>query len=139
MSTSDPIVIVGAARTPMGAFQGDFSSLAAHDLGGAAIKAAVERAGIPADAVGEVLFGNCLMAGQGQAPARQAMRKAGLPDSSGAVTLSKMCGSGMRAAMFGHDMLLAGSANVMVAGGMESMTNAPHLVNVRKEIGRAHV
>jgi acetyl-CoA C-acetyltransferase len=127
-STQDPIVIVGAARTPMGSFQGDFSSLAAHDLGGAAIKAAVERAGITGDAVNEVLFGNCLMAGQGQAPARQAGFKGGLPISAGAVTLSKMCGSGMRAAMFGHDMLQAGSADVVVAGGMESMTNAPYLL-----------
>ena len=125
---TDTIVIVGAARTPMGSFQGDFSSLAAHDLGGAAIKAAVERAGIAADSVNEVLFGNCLMAGQGQAPARQAGFKGGLPISAGAVTLSKMCGSGMRAAMFGHDMLLAGSADVVVAGGMESMTNAPYLL-----------
>lgn len=125
---AESIVIVGAARTPMGAFQGDFSTLAAHDLGGAAIRAAVERAGIPADAVGEVLFGNCLMAGQGQAPARQASFKAGLPKSTGAVTLSKMCGSGMKAAMFAHDMLLAGTHAIMVAGGMESMTNAPYLL-----------
>ena len=125
---ADSIVIVGAARTPMGGFQGDFSSLAAHDLGGAAIKAAVERASIPSDAVGEVLFGNCLMAGQGQAPARQAAFKGGLPKSSGAVTLSKMCGSGMKAAMFAHDMLLAGTHEIMVAGGMESMTNAPYLL-----------
>ena len=128
VSTPDPIVIVGAARTPMGSFQGDFSSLSAHDLGGAAIKAAVERAGIAGDAVNEVLFGNCLMAGQGQAPARQAGFKGGLPISAGAVTLSKMCGSGMRAAMLGHDMLQAGSADVVVAGGMESMTNAPYLL-----------
>src|SRR5512140_3322800 len=125
---SDSIVIVGAARTPMGAFQGDFSALSAHDLGGAAIKAAVERAGVSGDAVGEVLFGNCLMAGQGQAPARQAAFKGGLPKSAGAVTLSKMCGSGMKAAMFAHDMLLAGTHEVMVAGGMESMTNAPYLL-----------
>ena len=125
---AETIVIVGAARTPMGGFQGDFSGLAAHDLGGAAIKAAVERAGIPSDAVGEVLFGNCLMAGQGQAPARQAAFKGGLPKSSGAVTLSKMCGSGMKAAMFAHDMLLAGTHEIMVAGGMESMTNAPYLM-----------
>ena len=124
----DPIVIVSAVRTPMGAFQGDFATLAAHDLGGAAIKAAVERAGIAPDSVNEVLFGNCLMAGQGQAPARQAAFKGGLPKGAGAVTLSKMCGSGMRAAMFAHDMLTAGSADVMVAGGMESMTNAPHLL-----------
>lgn len=125
---AESIVIVGAARTPMGGFQGDFSALAAHDLGGAAIRAAVERAGIPSDAVGEVLFGNCLMAGQGQAPARQAAFKGGLPKSSGAVTLSKMCGSGMKAAMFAHDMLLAGTHEIMVAGGMESMTNAPYLL-----------
>ncbi|MEK9802931.1 MAG: acetyl-CoA C-acyltransferase [Curvibacter sp.] len=125
---SDPIVIVGAARTPMGAFQGDFSSLSAHDLGGAAIKAAVERAGIAPELVNEVLMGNCLMAGQGQAPARQAGFKGGLPKSAGAVTLSKMCGSGMRAAMFAHDMLAGGSAEVIVAGGMESMTNAPYLM-----------
>ena len=125
---SESIVIVGTARTPMGGFQGDFSALSAHDLGGAAIKAAVERAGISGDAVGEVLMGNCLMAGQGQAPARQAAFKAGLPKSAGAVTLSKMCGSGMKAAMFAHDMLLAGTHEVMVAGGMESMTNAPYLM-----------
>jgi acetyl-CoA C-acetyltransferase len=125
---NDSIVIVSAARTPMGSFQGDFSSLAAHDLGGVAIKAAVQRAGIASEQVDEVLFGNCLMAGQGQAPARQAAFKGGLPISAGAVTLSKMCGSGMRAAMFGHDMLLAGSASVLVAGGMESMTNAPYLL-----------
>ncbi len=125
---SDPIVIVSTARTPMGAFQGDFATLAAHDLGGVAIKAAVGRAGISPDAVNELLFGNCLMAGQGQAPARQAGFKGGLPKSAGAVTLSKMCGSGMRAAMFAHDMLVAGSADVIVAGGMESMTNAPHLL-----------
>ncbi len=125
---SDPIVIVSAARTPMGSFQGDFASLAAHDLGGAAIAAAVARAGIAPDAVTEVLFGNCLMAGQGQAPARQAAFKGGLPKSAGAVTLSKMCGSGMRAAMFAHDILSAGSQDVRVAGGMESMTNAPYLM-----------
>ena len=125
---SDPIVIVSAARTPMGSFQGDFSTLAAHDLGGVAIQAAVERAGIAPELVTEVLFGNCLMAGQGQAPARQAAFKGGLPKSAGAVTLSKMCGSGMRAAMFAHDMLVAGTHDVLVAGGMESMTNAPYLM-----------
>ncbi|MDD0810237.1 acetyl-CoA C-acyltransferase [Curvibacter sp. RS43] len=125
---SESIVIVGAARTPMGSFQGDFSALSAHDLGGAAIRAAVERAGVAPEAVGEVLFGNCLMAGQGQAPARQAAFKGGLPKGAGAVTLSKMCGSGMKAAMLAHDMLLAGSHDVMVAGGMESMTNAPYLM-----------
>ena len=126
--TTDPIVIVGAARTPMGGFQGDFSSLSAHDLGGVAIKAAMDRAGIKPELVTEVLLGNCLMAGQGQAPARQAAFKGGLPISAGAVTLSKMCGSGMKAAMFAHDMLQVGSHDVMVAGGMESMTNAPHLL-----------
>ena len=126
--TTDSIVILGAARTPMGSFQGDFSSIAAHDLGGVAIAAAVARAGIAPAAVGEVLFGNCLMAGQGQAPARQAAFKGGLPKEAGAVTLSKMCGSGMKAAMFAHDMLLAGTHDVMVAGGMESMTNAPYLL-----------
>ena len=130
---NDPIVIVSAARTPIGGLLGDFSSLQAHQLGAVAIKAAVERAGIAGDAVDEALMGCCLMAGQGQAPARQAVLAAGLPPSVGAVTLSKMCGSGMRAMMFGHDMLAAGSADVIVAGGMESMTNAPHLlVNARK-------
>ena len=125
---SESIVIVAAARTPMGSFQGDFASLAAHDLGGAAIAAAVQRAGVAPEQVDEVLMGNCLMAGQGQAPARQAAFKGGLPESAGAITLSKMCGSGMRAAMLAHDMLLAGSADVLVAGGMESMTNAPYLL-----------
>ena len=133
MST-DPIVIVSAARTPIGGMLGDFASLAAWELGAVAIKAAVERVGVPGDAVDEVIFGNCLMAGQGQAPARQAALKAGLPQSAGAVTLSKMCGSGMRALMFGHDMLAAGSARVVVAGGMESMTNAPHLLFARKGV-----
>ena len=131
---ADPIVIVSAARTPIGGLLGDFSSLAAWELGAVAIRAAVERAGVPGDAVDEVLFGNCLMAGQGQAPARQAALKAGLPQSAGAVTLSKMCGSGMRAMMLAHDMLAAGSADVVVAGGMESMTNAPHLMFARKGV-----
>ncbi len=131
---SESIVIVSAARTPIGGLLGDFSSLAAWELGAVAVKAAVERAGVPADSIDEVLLGNCLLAGQGQAPARQAMRRAGLPDSTGAVTLSKMCGSGMRTMMFAHDMLLAGSASVMVAGGMESMTNAPHLMFARKGV-----
>ncbi len=132
--SSDPIVIVSAARTPIGGLLGDFSNVAAWELGATAIKAAVERAKLAGDAIDEVLMGNCLMAGQGQAPARQALRKAGLPDSTGAVTLSKMCGSGMRAMMFAHDMLAAGSANVVLAGGMESMTNAPHLAFARKGI-----
>ena len=131
---TESIVIVSAARTPIAGLLGDFSSLAAWELGAVAIKAAVERAGVPGDHIDEVLMGNCLMAGQGQAPARQAMRRADLPDSTGAVTLSKMCGSGMRAMMFAHDMLAAGSANVVLAGGMESMTNAPHLMFARKGV-----
>ena len=131
---ADSIVIVSAARTPIGGLLGDFSALAAHQLGSVAIKAAVERAGITGDAVDEVLMGNCLMAGQGQAPARQATLGAGLPQSAGAVTLSKMCGSGMRAMMFANDMLKAESAEIVVAGGMESMTNAPHLTFARKGI-----
>ncbi|MFN0186206.1 MAG: acetyl-CoA C-acyltransferase [Aquabacterium sp.] len=131
---SDPIVIASAARTPIGGLLGDFAALAAWELGAVAVRAAVQRAGVPADAVDEVLLGNCLMAGQGQAPARQAALKAGLPQSAGAVTLSKMCGSGMRAMMFAHDMLAAGSADVVVAGGMESMTNAPHLMFARKGV-----
>lgn len=125
---NDPIVIVGAARTPMGAFQGDFSSLAAHDLGAVAIRAAIERAGIEPNQVQDVILGNCLMAGQGQAPARQAMIKAGLPVSTGAVTLSKMCGAAMQATMYGFDSIIAGTNEVVVAGGMESMTNAPYLL-----------
>ncbi len=125
---NDPIVIVGAARTPMGAFQGDFSSLSAAELGAVAIRAAVERANLEPSHVNEVLFGNCLMAGQGQAPARQAAIKAGIPVSAGAVTMSKMCGSAMKAAMFGYDSLVVGTNDVVVAGGMESMTNAPYLI-----------
>ena len=131
---TDPIVIVSAARTPIGGLLGDFAALAAPQLGAVAIRAAIKRAGLPGDAIDEALIGNCLMAGQGQAPARQAVLGAGLPQSVGAVTLSKMCGSGMRAAMFAHDMLIAGSADVMVAGGMESMTNAPHLAFMRKGV-----
>ncbi len=127
-TSTDSIVILGAARTPMGAFQGDFTSLAANDLGGAAIRAAVERSGVAPEKVDEVLFGNCLMAGQGQAPARQAGFKGGLPASTGAVTLSKMCGSGMEATLLANDQLLAGSRDVVVSGGMESMTNAPYLL-----------
>jgi acetyl-CoA C-acetyltransferase len=125
---NDPIVIVGAARTPIGGLQGDFASLAASDLGAVAIKAAVERAGVGPAEVDEVIFGNCLMAGQGQAPARQASLKAGLPLSTNCTTLSKMCGSAMKATMLGHDAIIAGSADIIVAGGMESMTNAPYLL-----------
>ncbi len=131
---AESIVIVSAARTPIGGLLGDFSALAAHQLGAVAVKAAVQRAGVTGDAVDEVLLGNCLMAGQGQAPARQAVLGAGLPQSAGAVTLSKMCGSGMRAMMLAHDMLRAESANVLIAGGMESMTNAPHLMFARKGV-----
>jgi acetyl-CoA C-acetyltransferase len=124
----DAVVILSAARTPMGSMLGALAGLSAAELGAAAVRAAVERAGVERARVDEVLLGNCLMAGQGQAPARQASIGAGLPVSVGAVTLSKMCGSGMRAIMFGHDMLRAGSARVVVAGGMESMSNAPYLV-----------
>ncbi|WIT14376.1 acetyl-CoA C-acyltransferase [Paucibacter sediminis] len=131
---SDSIVIVSAARTPIGGLLGDFSGLQAWELAAVAIKAAVERAGVPGDAIQEAFIGNCLMAGQGQAPARQAVLKAGLPQSVGAVTLSKMCGAGMRATMFAHDTLKAESADILIAGGMESMTNAPHLMFARKGV-----
>jgi acetyl-CoA C-acetyltransferase len=125
---NDPIVIVGAARTPMGAFQGELAPLAASDLGAAAIRAAVERAGLaPAD-IEDVIMGNVLPAGQGQAPARQAAIKAGLPLSTGATTVNKMCGSAMQAAILAHDQIAAGTHGVMVAGGMESMSNAPYLM-----------
>ena len=125
---NDPIVIVSAARTPMGGFQGDFNSLTCAQLGSVAIKAAVERAGLKPEQVDEVIMGCVLPAGQGQAPARQASLGAGLPLAAGCTTVNKMCGSGMRAAMYAHDMLLAGSVDVMVAGGMESMSNAPYLL-----------
>ena len=132
--SSDSIVIVSAARTPIGGLLGDFAGLQAWELAAVAIKAAVERSGIPGDAINEAFIGNCLMAGQGQAPARQAVLKAGLPQSVGAVTLSKMCGAGMRATMFAHDTLKAESADILIAGGMESMTNAPHLMFARKGV-----
>jgi acetyl-CoA C-acetyltransferase len=125
---SDPIVIVSAARTPMGGFMGDFASMTCAQLGSVAIKAAFERAGLKPEQVDEVIMGCVLPAGQGQAPARQASLGAGLPLAAGCTTVNKMCGSGMRAAMYAHDMLLAGSVDVMVAGGMESMTNAPYLL-----------
>jgi len=125
---SDPIVIVSAARTPMGAFQGELKSFAAPELGAAAIRAAVERAKIGADEVQEVIMGCVLPAGQGQAPARQASLGAGLPLGTGCTTVNKMCGSGMKAAMLAHDILATGNAEVIVAGGMESMTNAPYLL-----------
>jgi acetyl-CoA C-acetyltransferase len=125
----DPIVIAGAARTPMGGFQGDLSGARAPDLGAAAITAALRRAGIAPDAVDEVYMGIVLPAGLGQAPARQASLGAGLPDAVPCTTLNKMCGSGMKAAMLAHDGILAGAGAVMVAGGMESMTNAPYLLD----------
>jgi acetyl-CoA C-acetyltransferase len=128
MST-DPIVIVGAARTPMGGFLGDLKDVPAHALGARAIAAAVERAGVGVDSVDEVLMGCVLPAGQGQAPARQAAIGAALPLAAGATTINKMCGSGMKAAMVAHDLLRAGSADIVVAGGMESMSNAPYLLD----------
>jgi acetyl-CoA C-acetyltransferase len=127
-ATRDPVVIVSAARTPMAAFQGDFASVTAPQLGSVAIRAAFERAGLAPGQIEEALMGCVLPAGLGQAPARQAALGAGLPLSTGSTTVNKMCGSGMRAAMFAHDMLLAESAAVIVAGGMESMTNAPYLL-----------
>ena len=126
--SNDPIVIVSAARTPMGGFQGDLKDFTAPQLGSAAIRAAVERAAIAPEQVQEVIFGNCLFAGQGQAPARQATLGAGLPVSTGATTISKMCGSGMKAAMLCNDLLTMGTNDIMVAGGMESMTNAPYVM-----------
>ncbi|MFA7281051.1 MAG: acetyl-CoA C-acetyltransferase [Sterolibacterium sp.] len=126
--SNDPVVIVSAARTPMGGFQGDFASLACSQLGSVAIKAAVERAGLKPEQIDEVIMGCVLPAGQGQAPARQASLGAGLPLSAGCTTVNKMCGSGMRSLMFANDMLLAGTNTIMVAGGMESMTNAPYLM-----------
>ncbi|QXH45218.1 acetyl-CoA C-acyltransferase [Pseudomonas xanthosomatis] len=126
---NDPIVIVSAVRTPMGGLQGDLKSLNAPQLGSAAIRAAVERAGLDAASVDEVLFGCVLPAGQGQAPARQAALGAGLGKHTTCTTLNKMCGSGMQAAILAHDQLLAGSADVIVAGGMESMSNAPYLLD----------
>ncbi len=125
---NNPVVIVSAARTPIGGFMGDFAGLAAAQLGSAAIRAAILRAGIAAAAVEEVIMGCVLPAGQGQAPARQASLGAGLPLSAGCTTVNKMCGSGMKAAMLAHDMLLAGTNEIMIAGGMESMSNAPYLL-----------
>jgi len=125
---TDPIVIVGLARTPMGAFQGELKGFAAPQLGAAAIRAALERAKVRPEEVDEVIMGCVLPAGQGQAPARQASLGAGLPAGTGCTTINKMCGSGMKAAMFAHDLLISGNGNVIVAGGMESMTNAPYLL-----------
>ena len=126
--SADSVVITAVARTPMGGMLGVLSPFSGAQLGALAIKAAVERSGLAADSVDEVIMGCCLPAGQGQAPARQAARGAGLVDATGALTINKMCGSGMKAVMLAHDLLLAGSNRVMIAGGMESMTNAPHLL-----------
>lgn len=128
MSGSDPVVILSAARTPLGRFQGDLSSFSAHKLGSTVITAAVERAKLSPERIDEVFMGCVLPAGQGQAPARQAARGAKLPDATGATTVNKVCGSGMKATMLAHDIIRAGSANIVVAGGMESMTNAPYLL-----------
>lgn len=125
----DPVVIVSAARTPLGRFMGNLSSMKANELGAHAIKATLERAQLSPERVDEVLLGCVLPAGQGQAPARQAARHAGLPDAVGASTINKVCGSGMKATMLAHDIILAGSADIVVAGGMESMSNAPYLLS----------
>ncbi|MBB3133049.1 acetyl-CoA C-acetyltransferase [Rhizobium pisi] len=129
MVLQDPIVIVGAARTPIGSFQGELKEATAPELGATAIRAALERSHIAAEAVEEVVFGCVLPAGQGQAPARQATIHAGLPFATAASTVNKMCGSGMKAVMMTHDAIAAGSASIAVAGGMESMTNAPYLLD----------
>lgn len=129
MATEDPVVIAGAARTPMGGFQGDLVGLTAPQLGAAAIRAAVERARVRPEEVGEVIMGCVLPAGQGQAPARQASLGAGIPEAIGCTTVNKMCGSGMKAAMLAHDLIKAGTADIIVAGGMESMSNAPYLLD----------
>lgn len=128
MSNPDPVVIVGMARTPMGGMMGDLAPVKAPDLGAVAIKGALEGAGVTAGDVDETIMGCVLPAGQGQAPARQAAKYAGVPDDVGALTVNKMCGSGMKAMMLGHDSILAGTNDVVIAGGMESMTNAPYLL-----------
>ena len=132
MSNTDPVVIVGMARTPMGGLLGDLADLTASELGAVAIKGALEDAGVKGADVSEVIMGNCLPAGQGQAPARQATLKSDMPLETNAATINKMCGSGMQAALMGRNALLAGEADIVVAGGMESMTNAPHMTYVRK-------
>jgi len=127
--SDDPIVIVGMARTPLGGFQGDLQNVTASELGAVAIRAALARAGLDGDDVDEVIMGNILSAGQGQAPARQASIGAGIPQSVGCTTVNKMCGSGMKTAMLSHDLITAGANGVMVAGGMESMSQAPYLLD----------
>jgi acetyl-CoA C-acetyltransferase len=129
MPEHDPITIVGSSRTPMGGLQGDFRDVTAAELGAPAIKAAVDRAGLTGEDIEEVIFGCVLPAGQGQAPARQAALGAGLPKSTTCTTINKMCGSGMKAVMLAHDLISVGSADIMVAGGMESMSNAPYLLD----------
>jgi len=126
--SNDPIVITSMARTPMGGFQGDLKNLSGTDLGAMALKAAIERSSLGSKDVSEVMMGNVLPAGLGQAPARQAALGAGLDLSTPCTTISKVCGSGMKAAMLAHDLIAVGSANIIAAGGMESMTNAPYLV-----------
>jgi acetyl-CoA C-acetyltransferase len=133
VTLQDPVVIIGSARTAIGGFQGEFKNAAAPELGAAAIRAAMERGGVAADAVDEVIIGCVLPAGQGQAPARQAAIGAGIPYATGATTINKMCGSGMKAVMLAHDLIAAGSSAVAVAGGMESMTNAPYLLDRARE------
>jgi acetyl-CoA C-acetyltransferase len=128
MSTSDPIVIVGMARTPIGGFQGVLKDVSGPELGSSAIRAALERSGVPAEDIDEVLMGCVLPAGMGQAPARQASLGAGIPDATGCTTVNKMCGSGMKTTMLAHDLLVAGTNEVMVAGGLESMSNAPYIL-----------
>src|ERR671927_479425 len=125
---SDPVVIVAAARTPLGRFMGELSSLSARKLGSHVIGAALERAKLAPERIDEVFMGNVLPAGQGQAPARQAARGAKLPDATGATTVNKVCGSGMKATMLAHDIIHAGSASIVISGGMESMSNAPYLL-----------
>ncbi|MBU1286324.1 MAG: thiolase family protein [Alphaproteobacteria bacterium] len=132
MSEQDPVVIVGMARTPMGGLLGDLASFSANELGAIAVKAAVAEAGLKPGEANEIIMGNCLPAGQGQAPARQAGFKAGEDKGLEATTINKMCGSGMQATVMGRNAIMAGDANIVIVGGMESMTNAPHLLNVRK-------
>ena len=127
-AVDDPIVIVGMARTPMGGLLGELTSLSANELGAIAVKAAMEEAGVAGEDVDQILMGNVLQAGQGQAPARQAGIKGGLPKSVEATTLNKMCGSGMQAAIMGRSAIMSGDADIIVAGGMESMSNAPHMM-----------
>jgi acetyl-CoA C-acetyltransferase len=134
--TTDPIVISSYARTPMGGMQGALGTVPAWQLGGVAISAAIERSGVSVDDIDEVIMGNVLMAGQGQAPARQAGKTAGIPNGAGAVTINKMCGSGMKAAMMAADSILAGTNSIVVAGGMESMTNAPYLLTKHRSGAR---